>query len=151
LTHPTNAVRWNRGKTIEANQFLLKDGMYRLNDFNLGDFLRWNTTSQQYCQFESGYEGRWQAPEQAIEGYRHKSERSDIFSLGYVFYFLLTGMKPFEGTAGSEVQQKVLNGRLPVILEEIRNSTHPFDIAMRTAIGQCFSKGRAAAESPSQP
>jgi hypothetical protein len=43
---------------IKANQFLLIDGIYQLNDFNLCEFLTWNKTANEYCGVESGYTGR---------------------------------------------------------------------------------------------
>lgn len=43
---------------IKANQFILIDGVYKLNDFNLCHFLTWNKTANEYCGFVNGYTGR---------------------------------------------------------------------------------------------
>jgi hypothetical protein len=43
---------------IKPNQFLLIDGIYQLNDFNVCEFLTWNKTADEYCEFESELTGR---------------------------------------------------------------------------------------------
>ena len=52
------------------------------------------------------------SPEQATGG-RELDERSDIYSLGAVAYFLLTGRPPFEGDSGIAVM--IAHARDPVV------------------------------------
>jgi hypothetical protein len=43
-------------RDIKVNQFILINGMYRLNDFNLAHLMRWNREKDEYCEFEGrGY------------------------------------------------------------------------------------------------
>lgn len=43
-------------RDIKVNQFILVNGMYRLNDFNLAHLMRWNQEKDEYCEFEGrGY------------------------------------------------------------------------------------------------
>jgi Protein kinase domain len=46
-------------KDIKTEQWILIDGMYKLNDFNMCKFLTWNPKRKQYCGYSYGYsEGR---------------------------------------------------------------------------------------------
>lgn len=43
-------------RDIKVNQFILVNGMYRLNDFNLAHLMRWNREKDENCEFEGrGY------------------------------------------------------------------------------------------------
>jgi hypothetical protein len=42
---------------IKPAQWILIDGMYKLNDFNLCKFLSWNPERKQYCGSSYGYSG----------------------------------------------------------------------------------------------
>jgi hypothetical protein len=125
---------------IKANQFLWIDGVYKINDFNLARLLSWNVTSNTYCQYRSGYVGRWQAPEQYEEEEAvQMSEKADIFSMGYIFYFLLTRKKPFHDTDSEKAHELAVKGRKPRLRQDVLNSTHPFDVAVRTIMDKCFA------------
>lgn len=43
---------------IKANQFILINGTYQLNDFNMCEFLKWDPEEEEYCPFTGGYTGR---------------------------------------------------------------------------------------------
>jgi serine/threonine protein kinase len=62
----------------------------------------------------------YMSPEQARgEGHRVDG-RSDIFSLGIVFYELLTGQRPFQGESTEEILEQILNreARPPRVIDE---------------------------------
>ena len=42
-------------KDISPDQWILIDGVYKLNDFNLCRFLTWNPEQKQYCGYSYGY------------------------------------------------------------------------------------------------
>lgn len=68
-----------------------------------------------------------------------ETEKIDVFSLGNVLYFLLTGKEPFqdEMTAEDAIEHVKKGGRVS-ISEEIKSSTHPFDKAILKALDMCF-------------
>ncbi len=55
----------------------------------------------------------------------------DIFSMGNVFFSILSGDSPFEGEKESKAQKKVIAGKRPVIPEEVLKSD---DIAIQAII-----------------
>lgn len=70
----------------------------------------------------------YMAPEQACGSNETTGARADVYSLGVVFYEMLTGGLPFQGDAGTLLHQAVharprpprrVNGRIPRDLEKI--------------------------------
>ncbi|MEM7455743.1 MAG: serine/threonine-protein kinase [Planctomycetota bacterium] len=76
------------------NILLDKDGVVKIADFGLAKMLN-ETTAQPYLTATQQVLGtlRYMAPEQ-LEGSRDIDHRADIYSLGVVFYELLTGQLP---------------------------------------------------------
>jgi serine/threonine protein kinase len=92
---------------------------------------------------------QWRAPEEYL--LRPENEKIDVFSLGNVLYFLLTGKEPFEDeTAPPEViiKQITEGKRVAVTDKKILKSTHPFDTTVLKALDMCFvyeKKNRSSA------
>ncbi len=64
----------------------------------------------------------------------------DIYSMGNIFYAILSGNMPFEGQKESKAQKKVMDGIRPKIPKEVMESD---DIAIQTLISvtkRCWSK-----------
>jgi serine/threonine protein kinase/formylglycine-generating enzyme required for sulfatase activity len=106
------------------NILLDRDGKPVVVDFGLA--LR-----EQDFNLHRGFAGTpaYASPEQAgCEGHR-VGPRSDVFSLGVVFYELLTGQRPFRGRSNAEALEQVrslepppprqLDNRIPVELDRI--------------------------------
>jgi len=84
------------------------------------------------------------------EEYRYEiqTEKVDIYSMGNIFYVLLTNKKPFENVETKETQMKVAHGELPFISPEQKQSKDPSDIALMKAIEMCWRfvpQGRSSA------
>jgi serine/threonine protein kinase len=82
------------------------------------------------------FHNQWQAPEQFLES-APLTHKADVYSLGNVFYFLLTGNKPFHHLDGYGAEAKICKGKRPIIDNSILNSTHPFHVSLRKAIDMC--------------
>ena len=80
----------------------------------------------------------YMAPEQATGG-GAVDERSDIYSLGAVAYYLLTGRPPFEGTDGFAVL--IAHARDPVVPPSRVNPGIPEDL--ERIVLQCLAKDPA--------
>jgi serine/threonine protein kinase len=80
---------------------------------------------------------QWQAPEQFTSDYP-RTEKADIFSLGYVLNFLLTQEKPFPELSGKETMEHVMKGGIWKVPEKYRQSSHPFNVALSKAVEDCL-------------
>ncbi len=76
-----------------SNLMILRDGTLKLTDFGIGKVLDNDLTqlTEQNCTVGTA---AYMSPEQC-KGERNLSHKSDLYSLGVVFYELLTGRKPF--------------------------------------------------------
>jgi serine/threonine protein kinase len=80
---------------------------------------------------------QWRAPEEYK--YEPETEKVDVFSLGYVLYFLLTDKFPFEGMKSQDANDYVAQGRhLTVSDEDVLGSTHLFETTVLKAMDMCF-------------
>ena len=67
-------------------------------------------------------------------------EKSDVFSLGYVLYFLLTGDQQWADDESRDAAKWALKGIRPKIPEEAKESSHPFDVTVIQAIHSCLKQ-----------
>jgi serine/threonine protein kinase len=72
---------------------------------------------------------QFRAPEEYE--FEEESEKVDIFSMGNIFYSILSGDSPFEGEKESKAQKKVINGKRPKIPDEVLKSD---DIAINAIL-----------------
>jgi len=89
-----------------SNMILEKQGLVRIGDFGLAR--GYNSARELDLTLTGTVLGTpsYMSPEQAAgEPLDH---RTDIFSLGVVAYKLLTGNKPFDGPAASDVQRQII-------------------------------------------
>ncbi|KAL7535006.1 hypothetical protein ACHAWF_005024 [Thalassiosira exigua] len=150
--HDAYAMRDKDGKITSAffvhadittDQFVLVDGVYKLNDFNRCRFMRQYRNSaddggdRKPCGFKIGNNpGTNRAPEEYA--YALETEKVDIFSMGNVIYNILTDLQPWDNYDEEEAQKNVMKGKRPKIPKKIENSDDPVDVALLKMIRWCW-------------
>src|SRR5581483_7725542 len=90
-----------------SNLMVLKDGSVKLTDFGIAkDMDRTQLTSENCTVGTASY----MSPEQC-RGDRNLTHKSDLYSLGVVFYELVTGKKPFEADNAMEMFMQHVSGK----------------------------------------
>jgi serine/threonine-protein kinase len=102
-----------------ANLMLTADDTVKVTDFGTAKILQFGTTHQTaHVIGTPSYMSPEQVKGRAVDG------RSDIFSLGVLFYEMVTGEKPFPGQNITTVIYKIVN-ESPVPPRQIDSSVHP--------------------------
>ena len=120
--------------------YVASAGFYKLNDFNRCRFITWDAEKNEACSFEVGNNpGTFRSPEEyAYEG---ETEKIDVYSMGNIFYGIMTGLYPFEEEKKSKkAASLVKGGHRPPISYKILNSTDPFDQALLNATRRCWEQ-----------
>ena len=90
-----------------------------------GEGLEVSVSSERFTR--SGVRGTpaYMAPEQAKGALPEISERTDVFGLGALLYFILTGRAPFEGSTMSESLTRARNGLFAAPEQSARGQKTP--------------------------
>ncbi len=89
-----------------ANVLLGKDGSIKLTDFGISDLISALSESPDVVFGTPGY-----LPPETIRG-KGYDKTGDLFSLGAVLYYCLTGVRPFDGATAKEAIRKTLAGKV---------------------------------------
>jgi serine/threonine protein kinase len=95
-----------------GNIFVRSDGILKILDFGVARLATSSMTASGFIVGTPDYMSPEQALGAEIDG------RSDIFSLGGVFYFMLTGRKPFPATELPGLFHQIQNENPPSLSEE---------------------------------
>ncbi|AMV32095.1 Serine/threonine-protein kinase StkP [Pirellula sp. SH-Sr6A] len=106
-------------RDIKPENILFHDGRWKLTDFGISRFVDAVTASETHKKKLSS---RYASPEQWKE--EKATHASDIYSLGCVAYFLITGHPPFSGPNREDFKQQHLSSTPPNIpIEDHRLAT----------------------------
>jgi serine/threonine protein kinase len=113
-----------------GNILLTQDGRAKIADFGIAKFSTSKLTQTGAIIGTPAYMSPEQAMGQTLDG------RSDLFSLGVIFYEMLTGEKPFSGSNPTTIMYKILHEE-PVPPQRINVTLHP---AFDYIIGRMLAK-----------
>jgi len=121
---------------IAPDQFLLIDGVYKLNDFNRARFIRWDVHKNKPCTFYvSKNPGKHRSPEEY--SYKNLNEKIDVYSLGNVIWQILYKRNVFAEIKTKKVFEMVKHGKTPPILHQ--DSWQDEELAILNAIKMCWN------------
>jgi len=123
---------------VGGSQFVYVDeaGVYKLNDFNRARFLGVNSKTHELCNYTVGSNsGKYRSPEEYR--YDRQTEKVDIYSLGNIFFYLLTGKDLFYNESersSKRIKKMIKDGQRSHIPEKYTNSTDRFEQTLVKAI-----------------
>ncbi len=117
-----------------SNILLNSSGHVKITDFSIAYIKKGESTLLKGLFGSPSYMSPEQVKEDII------TERSDLFSLGVVFYELLTGKKPFEGENEYSIMYKIVNEKHPSILDLRAELPKSLDHILDKALAKDLSK-----------
>jgi serine/threonine protein kinase len=123
---------------VQAGQFFRgRDGLIKLVDYNRAEALLYDVKQDKYCNWINGppAEGMFRAPEENIDA--PLTEKIDVYSLGNVFYSVLTGIMVFNNVSSEEAHRRIVEGETEPIADFYYNE--PNLAALAEAIEMCWT------------
>jgi serine/threonine-protein kinase len=112
-----------------ANVMILEDGTVKVADFGIARIEQSNLTQTGMILGTPSYMSPEQFMGQTVDG------RSDLFSAGVILYELLTGEKPFSGSATTIMHKVLQEEPLPPSTLNVQ-VPRPFDAVMKRALAK---------------
>eukprot|EP00591_Stephanopyxis_turris_P006634 CAMPEP_0195510016 /NCGR_PEP_ID=MMETSP0794_2-20130614/2783_1 /TAXON_ID=515487 /ORGANISM="Stephanopyxis turris, Strain CCMP 815" /LENGTH=374 /DNA_ID=CAMNT_0040637363 /DNA_START=288 /DNA_END=1412 /DNA_ORIENTATION=+ len=116
------------------------NGEIKINDFNVGRFLEWDSKANEPCGFHKVDCGPYRSPEECHRG--TLSEKIDIYSLGNSIYWILTRHQPYrypKKPSTGEISKRIKAGTTPIIPDIYKNSDDPAVIVLIREIKRCWA------------
>ena len=150
--HDADAMRNEKGEIISSaivhadittDQYIKVGEVYKLNDFNRCRFMRRYRNSDTAggdgtpCGFHVQNNP---AKNRSPEEYRYdvETEKIDVYSMGNIFYTILTDLDPWEDTSSKAAQKAVVRGDRPALPQAVKASDDFVDVALRKMMYECW-------------
>lgn len=98
---------------LQLGQFMRgRDGLIKIVDFNRAEPLLYDTNNEKYCAWCNGVppDGVYRAPEENVDA--PLTEKIDVYSLGNIFYSILTGKLVWADVEHEELSERIIEGYL---------------------------------------
>jgi len=107
-------------RNLKPNNLLMDDGLVKVSNLGVARFLNDEETESLTLRYQEKVIGTaaFMAPEQVLDSHEVDS-RSDLYGLGCILYFLLTGKPPFSGSEGMGLMLKQMH-EMPVPVNQVR-------------------------------
>ncbi len=124
------------------NVMIRRDGVLKLTDFGIARFLEEGQMTMTGALVGSP---AYMSPEQAME--HPLDPRSDLFSLGTVLFYMISGELPFSGSNPSVILRNIIEGNRPDMQEVAPDaSPHVADVIERLMQTEPANRFQTAAE-----
>lgn len=150
--HDADALRDENGEIssaaivhadITTDQYINIDGVLKLNDFNRCRFMRQYRDSAglggdgKPCGFHiDNNPAKMRSPEEYA--YEVETEKIDVYSMGNIFYSILTDLDPWEDEDTEDAQKAIMKGDRPWVTSSIKDSKDAAIVAMRKMMHKCW-------------
>eukprot|EP00554_Chaetoceros_debilis_P016313 CAMPEP_0194126954 /NCGR_PEP_ID=MMETSP0150-20130528/60262_1 /TAXON_ID=122233 /ORGANISM="Chaetoceros debilis, Strain MM31A-1" /LENGTH=503 /DNA_ID=CAMNT_0038820843 /DNA_START=223 /DNA_END=1734 /DNA_ORIENTATION=- len=125
---------------VTPSQFVFVNGKIKMNDFNRCRFIA-RRDNGDVCPFRvSSNPGKFRSPEEYA--YEPETEKVDVYSMGNLFYSLLTEIWPNEKMKSKDAQNAVMNNIRPVVPDKVLQMSEAGDLSVQillTAMQKCWT------------
>mmetsp|Transcript_21549 Transcript_21549/g.46870 ORF Transcript_21549/g.46870 Transcript_21549/m.46870 type:complete len:624 (+) Transcript_21549:183-2054(+) len=125
---------------VQIGQFCRgKDGLIKVLDFNRAEVMMYDEDRDEYCKFENGSppDGSQRAPEEIIDA--PLTEKIDVYSLGNVFYTILTGLLVNRKYNTPKAHWRITHGKTEEFDVDYFVSRSPAEMALVEVIQWCWT------------
>ena len=118
-----------------SNLMVTRDGTVKLTDFGIAKDLDRTALTEANCTVGTA---AYMSPEQC-KGERNLTHKSDLYSMGVMFYELITGRKPFEAESPLDMFMQHVKGKF----ERPSRLAMDVPVCLDTLVCQLMEKGRS--------
>mmetsp|Transcript_42 Transcript_42/g.96 ORF Transcript_42/g.96 Transcript_42/m.96 type:complete len:537 (-) Transcript_42:268-1878(-) len=125
---------------VQFGQFFRgRDGTIKIIDFNRAEALLYDTEKEKYCPFSNGVppDGSLRAPEEIIDS--PLTEKIDVYSVGNVYYSILTGLLVNHHYDIKQSHHRVKHGQTERISMSFFKSRSAEEFALARVIKWCWT------------
>lgn len=136
---------------LDCHQYLMQDGIFKLNDFNMAKPIYHNTTQNATtsCTWDHFEGDKWSWKGRSLEEFQDilsyvnytqaTPQNVDLWMMGNLLYLIMTDQYPFENYRFKDAAKRWIANERPPFPKYIESSTDPSFIAIKTALDRCWT------------